>query len=94
MGSGSGISALKNVENRTRIVLRNPTITQKTAPVPISSYQAVNNRYLTPKDEKPTSLAKRSNTNIENEVRSANNYHSENLNDIVNQLNVTRQMIS
>ena len=27
MGSGSGISALKNVENRTRIVLKNPTIT-------------------------------------------------------------------
>lgn len=29
MGSGTGMSALKNVEKRTRMVLKNPTIAQK-----------------------------------------------------------------
>lgn len=78
MGSGSGISALKNVEDRTRIVLRNPTITQKSGP----TYQ-VNNRYLTPKEEKQPSVPKRSSTNVQNDMKSVH-FHSESLNDIVN----------
>lgn len=79
MGSGYGISALKNVENRTRIVLRNPTITQKS---PATSHGS-NSRYLTPKDEKPARAVKRSNTNIENDDRSVN-FYTEQINDIVN----------